>query len=180
MVLVNGTLDASGGTVTVASGAALGGTGTINRAVTVAAGGILAPGASPGVLTANAPITLSSGSVFAVELNGPTPGNGPTNHDQLIMLGGNTIDLGAATLLPTLGAGYNPATNGDSLTIISGLYSATFGNGPNLTIGGFSATVLYNPGAVVLQFTPVPEPLHVLLACGAVTGLLGWWRRRRS
>jgi autotransporter-associated beta strand protein len=177
--LVDGTLDASGGTVTVAPGSALGGAGTIHRAVTVAAGGILAPGASPGILSVNAPITLNPGSVFAVELNGPTPGNAPTNHDQLVMLGGNAIDLAGATLLPAVGGGYDPSLAGDSLTLISGGYSGTFGNGPALTVGGFPATILYQAGGVVLQFTPVPEASHVLLACGGAAGLVRWGRRRK-
>jgi hypothetical protein len=44
-------------------------------------------------------------------------------------------------------------------------------------------TVSGNPGgpqSLLLTFTPVPEPAHVLLACGAVAGGLRWWRRRRA
>jgi autotransporter-associated beta strand protein len=179
-LLVNGTLDGSGGTITVASGAALGGTGTISRPVVVNAAGTLDPGASPGILTVNAAVNLNAGSVFAVDLNGPTPGNGPNNYDQLVLGPGGFITLGGATLMPTVGGGYNPSTGGDSLTLISGPYSGTFGNGPNLTVGGFPAMLLYNPNAVVLQFSPVPEPAGVVAACAAAAGVVGWWRRRRK
>jgi autotransporter-associated beta strand protein len=178
-LLVNGTLDGSGGTITVASGAALGGTGTINRPVVVNAGGILAPGASPGILTVNAAVSLDSGSVFAAELNGNDNSGATPQFDQLVLGPGGFLTLGGATLLPTLGAGYNPSTGGDSLTLISGAYSGTFGNGPNLTVGGFPAVVLYNPNAVVLQFSPVPEPAGVIAACAAAAGVAGWWHRRR-
>jgi hypothetical protein len=112
-------------------------------------------------------------------LNGPTPGNGPTNHDQLVMLGGNAIDLAGATLLPTIGGGYDPSLAGDSLTLISGGYNGNFGNGPALTVGGFAATILYQPGAVVLQFTPIPEPAHVLLACAGAAVVVRRIRRRK-
>ncbi|MEI6607871.1 MAG: autotransporter-associated beta strand repeat-containing protein, partial [Verrucomicrobiota bacterium] len=65
-LLVNGSLTGSG-TVSVASGAILGGTGSIAGAVTVN-GGILAPGASIESLSTGA-LTLNAGSTFAYEMN---------------------------------------------------------------------------------------------------------------
>jgi autotransporter-associated beta strand protein len=56
---VMGSLDANGGTVTVASNAVLSGTGLIDRPVVVNAGGTLSPGAAIGVLTLNSGLTLS-------------------------------------------------------------------------------------------------------------------------
>jgi len=32
---------------------------------------------------------------------------------------------------------------------------------------------------VVLTFTPVPEPLHILAIGGLAAGGLGWWKRRK-
>jgi fibronectin-binding autotransporter adhesin len=180
--LVDGTLTGSTSAVTVNSGATLGGTGTISRPVSV--NGTLAPGDSPGILNVTAPVTLNSGSVFAVELNGPTPGNGPNNHDQLNLTGGGSVNLGGATLTVTLSNGYVPAnmTSGDTLTIITGgPVSGTFANGNSIVINGFyPATIQYGSNSVVLQFQPVPEPAHALLFAAGAAGLWRLRRRRRA
>jgi fibronectin-binding autotransporter adhesin len=65
-LLVNGWLVSGGDTVSVASGATLGGTGTINRAVTVYAGAGLAPGAylGQGTLTLASNVTIQAGAVY--------------------------------------------------------------------------------------------------------------------
>ena len=70
-LLVHGRL-AGAGAVNVARGATLGGTGSIAGAVTVASGGRLAPGASPGTLTLSGTLTLAAGSTTSVELNART------------------------------------------------------------------------------------------------------------
>ncbi|MBM3855230.1 MAG: hypothetical protein FJ399_19100, partial [Verrucomicrobia bacterium] len=70
-LLVHGRL-AGTGTVTVASGATLGGNGTLAGAVRVQAGGRLAPGASIGTLTITAALTLAAGSTTAVEIDPAT------------------------------------------------------------------------------------------------------------
>ncbi|HXI84385.1 MAG TPA: autotransporter-associated beta strand repeat-containing protein [Verrucomicrobiae bacterium] len=57
-LLVHGSLNNAGGTVTVNSGATLGGTGTVSRAVVVNAGGAIL------VNNGAAPFTLNGGSVF--------------------------------------------------------------------------------------------------------------------
>lgn len=57
------------GAVTVNNGGALGGIGTIG-ALTVNAGGTAAPGNSIGTLTVNGDVTMTAGSIFAVELAG--------------------------------------------------------------------------------------------------------------
>ncbi len=64
-LLVNGSLSTRSRTVTVYSGATLGGTGTISRAVSVQSGGILAPGNlnAAGTLTVSS-LTLASGAVY--------------------------------------------------------------------------------------------------------------------
>ena len=91
---VNGTMDSQSATVTVSSGGILGGTGTINRRVTVNAGGNLAAGASIGTLnitygTGDA-LTLTPGAIVNLEADATatcdlvnvtgnfnyTPGNG--------------------------------------------------------------------------------------------------------
>ena len=81
------------GSVTVNSGATLGGSGSIgggvigNGAVTVNSGATLAPGptgdGSTGILRTGA-LTLVSGSTFSVDLEGPIAG---TNYDQVFAFG---------------------------------------------------------------------------------------------
>ena len=70
-LITNGTLQVNGqlgsGAVTVATNAALGGTGTVNGPVTVLAGGSLAPGNSIGTLTVNNNISLAGN--LAIEVN---------------------------------------------------------------------------------------------------------------
>jgi hypothetical protein len=123
-------------------------------------------------------LALNPGSIFLVDLNGATtPG---TNYDQVLASGtGTAVTLNGASLTGTFG--YSPQST-DLLTIISapnGSVSGQFASGTAFSFGGYSGTIQYNPGSVVLTgFTPVPEPAHVLLACGAAAGF-GWWRRRR-
>jgi fibronectin-binding autotransporter adhesin len=179
-LLVDGTL-ATDPTNAVTVNGTLGGTGTINRPVAVNSGGTLAPGDSPGVLTVTKAVTLTGGSTFLVELNGPTPGNGPNNHDQLNLTGGGSISLGGATLAGTIGGGYTPAPTDQLFIINGGAVTGTFANGSTVNLGSFNAQIVYNPTSVVLTgFLPVPEPAHLLLLCGGAAGALGWWRRRRT
>ncbi len=113
-VLVTGSTSASS-SVTVNGTGTLGGTGTVNGTVSVASGGTVAPGLNPGVLnTGN--VTLVSGSTFAVEIGGTTPGNSATNHDQLNVAG--TVNLGNATLTTAAFNGFVPV-NGNTFTIIN-------------------------------------------------------------
>lgn len=95
--------------VLVGEQAALSGTGTIGGPVTVERGGTLAPGAATGVL-ASGSVELQPGSILAIELGAPAPGEG---HDQLRVAG--TVDLEGATLDVSLGSA--PAS-GQTLVII--------------------------------------------------------------
>jgi autotransporter-associated beta strand protein len=141
---VNGVLTASD--VTVASGATLAGSGTIVKSVTVS--GTLAPGAvgfgSIGVLSSGS-VTFQTGSTFAVDLIGSTPGTG---YDQLNVSG--TVNLGNATLL--LSGGFTP-TPGTVVTLVANdatdAVSATFNGLPEgtpVTAGAFSGLLTYAGG----------------------------------
>ncbi|MBM0106344.1 autotransporter domain-containing protein [Steroidobacter sp. S1-65] len=99
-LLINGDQSAATGLVTVANGATLGGSGIIGGAVTVADGGHLAPGNSPGTLTMGA-LTLSSGSVLDFEL-GEANAVGGTYNDLINVNGDLTLD---GTLNVALSAG---------------------------------------------------------------------------
>jgi hypothetical protein len=121
----------------------LAGTGTVG-AVNVSATGTLAPGLSPGQLTAGN-TALSTGSVFAVELNGTNPGTG---YDQLKVNG--TFEPNGATLQGSLG--FIPP-NGSKYRIVdndgSDSITTTFNNlseGDTITIGGTPFTITYKGG----------------------------------
>ncbi len=99
----------------VASGATLGGTGSVIGSVTVQSGGTVAPGlgVSPGRLNSGS-VTFVSGSIFSAEFSGKTTAG--TDYDQLNVTG--TVDLGGATLSLSALNGFVPAI-GDKFTIIA-------------------------------------------------------------
>ena len=91
---VNGVLN---GPVTVAAAGILRGTGLINGPVNV--GGTLAPGNSPGTLTAHGPVTLNPGGTFQADIDGTGTGNGAGNYSRLVVTGaGNTFNANGANL----------------------------------------------------------------------------------
>ena len=102
------------GAVTVNTGATLGGTGAVAGAVTVNSGGTLRAGGAGGLgqLTLRGKTTLAGGSNFTTTLAGTSAG---TQYGQLVITAGGSIDLGSATLAPTLS--YTPS-NTDKLFLI--------------------------------------------------------------
>ena len=107
--LVNGSLNAGGGTVTVYTNATLGGTGVINRAVSVADGGTLAPGDKGGTLTVSN-LTLSAGARVAFDL---ATGPGQLAVGGNLTLAGTLVITNAAVV--TMGH-YDIMTYGGTLT----------------------------------------------------------------
>jgi autotransporter-associated beta strand protein len=111
-LLINGTLFPTGGSpsLTVSSGAILGGNGTIGHAstpvdVTILSGGTLSPGNSPDTLNIFGDLTLDPGAIYLVDLaiGGSTaPGNGLTGTDRTTITGG-TVTLDGALLQGTWG-----------------------------------------------------------------------------
>jgi fibronectin-binding autotransporter adhesin len=169
-LLVNNTSGSGtgGGAVTVQNGGTLGGTGTISGgAVTVQNGGTLAPGASAAVGTLHtATTTFSSGSTFAVDLNGSS------SADQLASTG--TLTFNSFTLaLNNLGGTYNTTQNYTIATATT-LVTSALTLPANFTVGGsqpgggvtFSTTgfasgdmfsLSRSGNNLVLTYTPVPE-----------------------
>ena len=157
-LLVDGSI-ASSSLVTVNGGATLGGSGTTG-AVTVASGGILAAGASPGILHTGA-LELQAGAVLKIEIAGGSAGTG---FDQIDVTG--AVTLTGATLSLSLVAPYLP-TAGDSYIIIindgtddvtgtfSGLAEGTF-----FQVGGSSYRITYQGGSgndvVLTAFNDAP------------------------
>jgi fibronectin-binding autotransporter adhesin len=95
---VTGTL---GGAVSVTSGGTLGGSGTVGG-VTVASGGILAPGTSPGTITMDS-LVLNAGSVLNFELGDPD-GTAGVDSDLIVVTGDLTLD-GMLSVSPLSGFG---------------------------------------------------------------------------
>ncbi|GLZ85645.1 hypothetical protein Pres01_16960 [Metapseudomonas resinovorans] len=164
-LLVNGAL-AGTSSLTVASGATLGGNGSIfanssTNTLTVQSGGVLSPGNSAGTLTVNGNLQMNAGSILAVEINGTTAG---TQYDQVVVNG--TVDISGATLAVT--HGYTPGLGDTYVLIDNNLADGVTGNfsglaeGAILTAGGNSTelTVSY-VGATGNDFTltaPTNEP----------------------
>jgi len=157
---VDGTLISST-TTSVSFGATLDGTGTTG-AVTVASGGTLAPGHSPGTLT-TAGLTLSSGATLNEEIDGATAG---TQYDQLVVTGGG-VDLAGATL-----AASGSITSSEAkLTIIDNRgaspITGTFAGlpeGSTVTVNGVDFRISYVGGDgndVTLSREPVPTTFQI-------------------
>ncbi|XEG75678.1 DUF4347 domain-containing protein [Pseudomonas sp. abacavir_1] len=148
-LMLNGSL--AGSSLSVLSGATLGGTGTatLAGAVVIASGGTLSPGnGGAGTLSINGNLIMNSGSVLQAEINGSAPGS----YDQ-VLVNGLVFLSSAATL--SVSHGY-PAGLGDSYAVIvndgSDAISGTFsglaegstvlaaGNGTELTVSYVGGT----------------------------------------
>ena len=95
-------------TVTVKSGATIGGTGTIGAPVTVEAGGFLAPGASVGTLTVNNTVSLSGTSVMEVSRD-----SGSAASD--LLTGVTTLNYGGDLIVTNIGI--TSLRSGDSFNL---------------------------------------------------------------
>jgi trimeric autotransporter adhesin len=124
ITLNNGSWTSASGTQKDA-GALLGGTGTINSAVTVAGGGTLSPGAPVGTLNVSS-FTLAASSTLNVTLDDAT------DFSQIVYTG--TADLGGASLQVDVGGNVNL---NEVYTIVSGgALSGVFGNTTTEIIDG--------------------------------------------
>lgn len=154
IVVVNG----KRGDVTVQQGGILKGKGTVG-ALTVVAGGRVAPGESPGILNAGN-TTFNEGSLFEVEIAGNTVGE---QYDQLKVAG--TVSLGSATLETKFLNDFKPKA-GDVFTIIDNdgddAVAGTFKDlpeGATFTVDGVVFKISYVGGDgndVVLTVAEVP------------------------
>jgi autotransporter-associated beta strand protein len=192
-LLVNGQtgFDSStgSGTVTVQSGARLGGNGRVAGEVTIDSSGTVAAGTAVGnsILSTGSSVTVNG--TMEVTLFGTGAGeNGQLNAGGNATLGsGSTIQLALGTLTANelrTAVGIGNTRNYTVLTS-AGTVSGTFGNAPAGTVDfsaqGFIATewaIAYNSTDIVLTFTPVPEPLSVLGFSAIAIGVFGGLRRR--
>jgi len=157
------------GPVAIGSTGTLSGTGIIGANVSVAGGGIISPGLSPGTLTLEGDLALVNGSVLSYELG--------TVSDLIDLYGTLSFTGGGSAVFDILNAGglqagaeYTLVNFGD----ISGLTlsNLSFGSTP----GGFSGFFKINSDSLSLQVDAVPEPSFALLG---IMGLAATMLRRR-
>lgn len=195
-LLVNGSLGAStANAVTVASGATLGGTGEIYRNISVAAGGTLSPGASPGILTIHGNVTLAATAGALFELAGAAPGNGAGNHDQLVVNG--SVSLSGAILSAVMN--YHASTSdvfwlvlndgGDAVTgtfaglaegatVNLGVYGTEVFTAQISYTGNFATGMVDGSGNDIVLYNVVPAPGAAGLLM--LAGCVGTRRRRTA
>jgi len=152
------------------AGGTLAGTGTVNATVT-STGGIISPGASPGILTVGN-TTLDAASTFRAEINGVTVG---TQFDHLVVNG--TVALGNAILNVQLG--FTPAAGtrfqiiaNDGGDAVTGTF-AGLPEGAQVVFGGTIFTITYVGGTnndVELIAVGQVQPFQPRLAVGAGAG----------
>ncbi|WP_293810654.1 autotransporter-associated beta strand repeat-containing protein [uncultured Bosea sp.] len=144
-LIVNGSIASSSG-VTVAAGAALGGTGVVPT--TVLNGGTLSPGNSPGTLTVNGNLTFNPGSIYLAEIQG-------ANADRVNVTG--TAALAGTLRLAPLGGAY---VFNSAYTLLSAAGGRTGTFSPVDTTGtfgdGVTTTVSYTANDVLLTLAPRP------------------------
>jgi len=156
--------------VTVQSNATLGGNGRVG-AVTVNAGGHVAPGASASTLTLTGNLTLASGAKLDFELAGPAASDSIAMSSSTLILGGQQFSDFAFTPLPGFGPGTYTLIDAAAIT-------GSLGATRDGTVGGLPATLATSGSDLVLTVVPEPSTL-VLLGMGAAGVLELVWRRRK-
>lgn len=146
------------GFASVAHGGILKGTGTVGE-VSLAAGGKIAPGLSPGCLSSGN-LTFVAGSTYDFEVAGPTE---CTEYDQIKVTG--TVTLGNGTLNTILFNGFKPVKDqaykiidNDSTDAVTGTF-LNLAEGATFTVDGFVLKISYVGGDgndVVLTVQSVP------------------------
>jgi len=186
-LLINGNQSSAIGTVSVSNTATLGGSGIIGGAVSVASGGILAPGNNTiGNLTA-ASLTLNSGAISDFQISGTTAGTFDTiTSAGSLALNGTLNLIFSATL-----------TNGDSIDLFpgTGTLSGNFANNSVIASGSYTGTFTQNGSLWTLGtgggnsitfeattgiLSAVPEPATWALLAFSLTTVMVLRRRRNS
>ncbi len=169
------------GDVDVQGGAILGGNGTIGASgstVTIQNNGTLAPGMSPGTLHIAGDLDLEAGAILAFELNDPD--STTLASDKLLVAETFSTEPGVLMDL-ALQNGYTPEL-GDAWTVVE--YANFSGNASDVTVRSTLADpdLSYNLAVVgnSLVLSVVPEPATIATIGSGLLTLAGlWWHRRR-
>ena len=208
VLLANGQTGINSGTgtatVSVDNGGTLGGNGRVAGPITVTSGGTIRgdSGTGTGTLTAGNVTIASNGQLAANIAATGTSSNLALGTNTLNLVTGAKVNLtGLAGFTNATPSSYNLAnfTSGSTLQLngmnvadgfVFGNY--TEGTGPlgAVTIDVANLGVTLNTGdqfvlsrsgdALVLNFTPVPEPATVLALSAGIVGVVGLVRRRRN
>lgn len=188
-LIVNGSISTSVLT-TVASGATIGGSGTVG-ALTVQSGGFINPGNSPGILNTG---DYTQAGLYTAEIEGLVAGNSAGNHDQINVT--DTVNIAGGSLT-TLFSTFTPVLNdlifillNDGTDAITGTYTGLAQGAVVDTYDGFDWIISYNADSSLNTFTgspngndialmavAIPEP-NVAALLGALGGILLLRRRR--
>jgi fibronectin-binding autotransporter adhesin len=178
-LLINGSL-AAASAVTVANGARLGGTGTINGTVTVAGGGALdLRDATTGTLSLTNSVALASpttASNLFFDI-----GTGLGSNDVVAITGTPTLGAGGAIItINALGSSLTPG-HYTLMTAAGGLGTSGFSLASSSIVAG---TTTYNLSlasststAQILSITAVPEPTFLGMVGLSLMGMIGARRR---
>lgn len=152
-LLENGNASAASGTLLVASGATLGGTGTVGAAVTVASGGIIAPGSASAVtLTFAHPgtsLTMAAGAQSQFTLGTASDALNATGAAATVTLAGDLVVTAGAGFaagnytLATTTAGVNGAFSG--VSFVPAIYSGVVDTTSDPTRAVLTVSYLVNP-----------------------------------
>jgi fibronectin-binding autotransporter adhesin len=185
-LVVNGNI-ASSSLTTVASGATIGGSGTVG-VLTVSSGAFINPGNSPGILNTG---DYTQVGTYSAEITGIVAG---TEHDQINVTG--TVDITGGSLTTLFSAGTYAENDlifillNDGVDAITGTYAGLANGALVENFGGFNWTISYfadstaGPSGsftggndIALRANAIPEPnVAALLGCLGVLLIL---RRRR-
>lgn len=163
-LLVNGS-STGGNTYTVASGATLGGTGSIGSTITVNSGATLTGGTASGIGTLGLGSGVTLAGTYLADLNGAT--SDLLNVTGLLDISDGTLNLNAL------------ATPGASVYVLASygsLGGSQFASVLNLPTG-YGLDYTYNGNHIALVSTAIPTPA-ALPAGLAMLGLLAVRRRR--
>jgi len=194
-LIINGSIGSTNA-VTVAAGAHLGGSGTINGAVNVS--GTLAPGNSPGNLTVNNNVTILDGGAVSMEIAGATVG---TQYDRVTMTGASSVFSLNGTNNLALTLSYTPAVNAlfflldnQGSSAITGIFEQLNGvttdlsQGALFMVGGQQFRISYTGDVTTSSFTggndlvvqAVPEPSTWVLLTASLASVIVFRRNRKS
>ena len=183
ILVVNGNI-ASSSLTTVASGATIGGSGTVG-VLTVSSGGFINPGNSPGILNTG---NYTQAGTYTAEITGLTAG---TEHDQIDVTG--TVNITGGSLTTAFSAGTYTANDpifillNDGADAITGEFVGLVNGATVTTYGGFDWIISYFANStdgsftggndIALMAAPIPEPNIAALIGGF--GVMLILRRRR-
>lgn len=179
-LMVNGVFSAA--SFTVGAGTTLSGNGLIAAATTIS--GTLSPGASPGLLTFAAPVTLTPGALTRIEVDGPNPVAGAGGFDRIVVTGAANGFAANGMLAPVTRGITPPANNnftpvlGQSFRIVEAQGGVT-GSFTSLTqpatglAAGTRFDTVYRANAIDLVVTPsaFSAPGRFVNAAAAATAL---------